>query len=193
MINQILNALINRRATATPEETRRIDDKLREVKSCANEDEMLAVLCGWQRPPTPPTRRELDHQALRQRVIDKRQKIEAGIAHMQDIRRRTTYAPEIAMDFKSRCGVPYDPILWQIERERDELSIWDAVLELVDSHPDLVPYSYLHGELEGYGYCCGVNVGHKLGGVCLELLQEDTRDSWDQLRSYLGITREEAP
>ena len=60
MINQILNALINRRATATIEEAQRIDDKLREVKSCADEDEMLAVLCGWKRPPTPPTRRELD-------------------------------------------------------------------------------------------------------------------------------------
>lgn len=190
MINQLLNALINRRATATPEEARRIDDKLREVKSCDNEDEMIGVLLGQERPPTV---RELDHQALRERVVEKRQKIEAEIAHMEDVRRRTTYEPEIAQEFERRFGAPYDPILWQIDRTKINLVIWDAVLALLDAHPEIIPYSYLAGELEGYGDCYGVNVGQQLGGVCLELLNEDRRDSWDQLRSYLGLTREEAP
>lgn len=190
MINQLLNALINRRATATPEEAKRIDDKLREVKSCANEDEMIGVLLGQKRPPTA---RELDHQALRERVVEKRKKIEARIAQMEGARRRTTYEPAIAQEFERKFGAPYDPILWQIEKVEIDLHIWDAVLGLLDKHPEIVPYSYLAGELEGYGDCYGVNVGHQLGGVCLELLNEDKRDSWDQLRTYLGLTREEAP
>lgn len=190
MINQLLNELINRRATATPEEAKRIDDKLREVKSCANEDEMIGVLLGKKRPPTE---RELDHQALRERVVEHRQKVEARIAHMEDVRRRTTYPKAIAQEFERRFGIPYDPILKRIEDEKIDLEIWDAVLELLDAHPEFVPYSYLAGELEGYGYCYHVNVGQQLGGVCLELLNEDKRDSWDQLRAYLGLPREEAP
>ncbi|MBO7722887.1 MAG: hypothetical protein J6S27_03795, partial [Thermoguttaceae bacterium] len=142
MINQLLNALINRRATATPKEAKRIDDKLREVKTCANEDEMIGVLLGQKRPPTA---RELDHQTLRQRVVEKRQKIEAGIAHLQDVRRRTTYEPAIAQEFERMFGVPYDPILRRIEDEEIDLHIWDAVLDLLDAHPEIIPYSYLAG------------------------------------------------
>lgn len=126
-------------------------------------------------------------------MIEKRQKIEAGIAHIQDVRRRTTYDPAIAQEFERMFGVPYDPLLKRIEDEKIELQIWGAVLGLLDAHPEIVPYSYLAGELEGYGYCYHVNVGQKLGGVCLEMLSEDKRDSWDHLRDYLGITREEAP